>query len=133
VPSKPFDLLTEARQFADTLSQLLNTTVCNGVRLSAVTTPKGDALVGHRLTKTKPDAAQGVPTPEIMHLPWAVVFDGMSTVRSNPCATYQDSKRQRAGPHLSRLESSANGTLRRPQRRHSSHRFLVSGSNTLCH
>jgi hypothetical protein len=52
VPSKPFDLLTEARKFADTLSQLLNATVCNGVRLSAVTTPKGDALVGHRLTKT---------------------------------------------------------------------------------
>jgi hypothetical protein len=52
VPSKPFDLLTETRQFADTLSHLLNTTVCNGVRLSAVTTPKGDALVGHRLTKT---------------------------------------------------------------------------------
>jgi len=52
VPSKPFDLLTAAREFAETLSQLLNATVCNGVRLSAVTTPKGDALVGYRLTKT---------------------------------------------------------------------------------
>jgi hypothetical protein len=52
VPSKPFDLLSAAREFADTLSQLLNGTVCNGVRLSAVTTPMGGAVVGYRLTKT---------------------------------------------------------------------------------
>jgi hypothetical protein len=52
VASKPFDLLAEARKFADTLSGLLNATVCNGVRLRAVTRPNGDAMVGYKLTKT---------------------------------------------------------------------------------
>src|SRR5688572_25689981 len=52
VASKPFDLPAEARKFADALSGLLNATVCNGVRLSAVTRPNGDAMVGYRLTKT---------------------------------------------------------------------------------
>ena len=31
---------------------MLNATVCNGIRLNAITTPKGDAVVGYRLTKT---------------------------------------------------------------------------------
>jgi hypothetical protein len=52
VASKRFDLLAEARQFADTLSGLLNATVCGGVRLRAVIRPTGDAMVGYKITKT---------------------------------------------------------------------------------
>jgi hypothetical protein len=44
-------LAAAAREFADTLSRLLNSTVCRGVRLSAIATSKEDALVGYRLTK----------------------------------------------------------------------------------
>jgi hypothetical protein len=51
VVSRPFDLGAAAREFADTLSRLLNSTVCNGVRLSPILTSKEDALVGYRLTK----------------------------------------------------------------------------------
>jgi hypothetical protein len=52
VPSKPFDLLAAARDFANTLSDLLNATVCNGVRINAILLPSGGAVVGYRLTKT---------------------------------------------------------------------------------
>jgi hypothetical protein len=44
------DLDDQARQFADDLSDLLNRTVTNGIRLSAVVTPNGTTLVGRGLT-----------------------------------------------------------------------------------
>src|SRR5215217_8217705 len=85
VPSKPFDLLTAAREFAETLSQLLNATVCNSVRLSAVTTPKGDALCRIPVDQNQPDAKQGISTAEVVHLSWPVVSAQTRRRRPIPC------------------------------------------------
>jgi hypothetical protein len=46
------DLQSQARAFAAEVSDLLNGTVTNGLRLSAVVTPGGTTLVGRGLTKS---------------------------------------------------------------------------------
>jgi predicted transport protein len=51
VPSGPFDTYTEARRFAAELSDLLNATVCRGVRLNAVVAPNRIVFVGYRIDK----------------------------------------------------------------------------------
>lgn len=45
------ELVEQARDFAGDLSDLLNRTVTNGVRLSAVLTPAGRCIVGYGITK----------------------------------------------------------------------------------
>jgi hypothetical protein len=51
--STPPDLHAQARAFADRLSDLLNGTVANGVRVSWLKTPTG-AIVGYNVSKTSP-------------------------------------------------------------------------------
>jgi len=72
VPSKPFDLLAAARDFANTLSDLLNATVCNGVRINAILLPSGGAVVGYRLTKTN------LSTRKAFRLQRSCIFLGLS-------------------------------------------------------
>lgn len=49
-------LQDQARQFAAKVTNLLNNTVTNGVRISAVTTPNGQAVLGAGVTAKSPDA-----------------------------------------------------------------------------
>lgn len=47
-----FDLQREAATFANELSELLNNTLCDGIRVTAITTQKlGRALVGPGITR----------------------------------------------------------------------------------
>lgn len=60
--SRSFDLGAEAFSFATTLTDLLNGTVCNGIRLRSVITPKRDrAVVGYEISRTDTAAAAGIP------------------------------------------------------------------------
>lgn len=66
--SRRFDLRGEAAEFADELSGLLNRTVSDGIRLSAVTDPEGQqARIGYGITATSlvprvvPLAFRGTP------------------------------------------------------------------------
>ena len=47
------NLNTQAREFADQTSELLNKTVTDGIRVSAVETRGGRRLIGRRVTKTE--------------------------------------------------------------------------------
>lgn len=52
----------EANQFAKKLSGLLNATICDGIRLSAVILPTRDVvLVGYQVTKTNYTPRRGIP------------------------------------------------------------------------
>ena len=64
--SRPFDVHAAARDFADTLSAVLNATVCNGVRVRAVLAPDGRAWLGYNISKTQlvPVSAFPLGTPK---------------------------------------------------------------------
>ena len=51
------DLEAQARRFANETSDLLNGTVCRGVRISTLRTPRGDVIMGPGIKKTRPDPA----------------------------------------------------------------------------
>jgi hypothetical protein len=54
------DLESQARRFAADVTDLLNNTICDGLRLSAVLTPSGTCLVGRGITK-RDFQVRGVP------------------------------------------------------------------------
>lgn len=56
-----FDLREQARRFADELSELLNRTVCNGVRVNAVLKESGVAHVGYMISTIDHVTRQGIP------------------------------------------------------------------------
>jgi hypothetical protein len=56
-----FALGREAAKFAGELSALLNCTVCDGIRLSAVITNPGRAVIGYRIDKFELDPTHGIP------------------------------------------------------------------------
>jgi hypothetical protein len=60
--AKAFDLHRESRVFAYQLSELLNRTVCNGVRInSAVSTQKDVVVIGYNVARDNLDAMAGIP------------------------------------------------------------------------
>lgn len=60
--SPAFDLYTEANAFAGRLSRLLNTTVCDGIGVKAVMTPRRDrVVVGYRIDKRLLRLRHGIP------------------------------------------------------------------------
>jgi hypothetical protein len=74
VASRPFDVQAKARDFADTLSGVLNGTVCRGVRLSPVLAPGGGTVwVGYNITKTE---LTGSAFP--LGIPKSSIFCGLS-------------------------------------------------------
>ncbi len=56
-----FDLRDQAAQFAGELSDLLNGTICHGVRVIAIVGPSGYANVGYKITRTVRETAEGIP------------------------------------------------------------------------
>jgi hypothetical protein len=56
-----FDLRDQAAQFAAELSDLLNKTICNGIRVTPIVAQSGRAVLGYKITKQAQDTAQGVP------------------------------------------------------------------------
>lgn len=56
-----FNLQRQATDFAGRLTDLLNSTVCNGVRLTTVIRPDDSAVVGYRITKVSQVAEIGIP------------------------------------------------------------------------
>lgn len=58
-----FDLAQESRQFAEQLSDVLNSTVCTGIRLTPVisTYSRERTVVGYGITKDDQDLTHGIP------------------------------------------------------------------------
>jgi hypothetical protein len=57
--TKPFKLEPKAREFADELAEILNGTVCAGIRLSHVMSSSGISFIGHQITKQLLSRADG--------------------------------------------------------------------------
>jgi hypothetical protein len=59
---RKFDLGEHAQHFAGELSDLLNNTICHGVRVTAVVGVKRDLIVlGYKTTKLDPVTSEGIP------------------------------------------------------------------------
>lgn len=56
-----FDLGRDAAKFAGELSKLLNCTVCDGIRLSAVITNPGRVVIAYKIDKYDLDPTHGIP------------------------------------------------------------------------
>jgi hypothetical protein len=57
-----FDLREQATRFASEISDLLNGTICNGVRITAVLLPsRNDAQLGYKLSPRQWDPVEGIP------------------------------------------------------------------------
>jgi hypothetical protein len=56
-----FDLEKQASAFARELTELLNKTVCGGIRLRSVISAPGRAMIGYRIDKHNLDATVGIP------------------------------------------------------------------------
>lgn len=58
-----FDLATESQIFGDELTDLLNKTVSNGIRLTSVISEEGHprSVVGYKITKRAQELRQGIP------------------------------------------------------------------------
>jgi hypothetical protein len=60
--ARAFDLERSSREFATELTDLLNRTICKGVRLSAVMEPrKRFTVVGYGINKENRDPREGIP------------------------------------------------------------------------
>ncbi|MFG3621484.1 hypothetical protein [Nocardia sp. NPDC047654] len=68
--ARAFDLERSSREFAQELTELLNRTICNGVRLSAVLEPtKKFTVVGYGLTRENRDPRVGIPISRPVNTP----------------------------------------------------------------
>lgn len=56
-----FVLEKRAKAFADELNDLLNRTVCSGIRLRSVITKPGRAMIGYKIDKHDLDPIVGIP------------------------------------------------------------------------
>lgn len=59
--SPAFDLYREASGFAERLTRLLNTTVCDGIRMKAVLSKPDRVVVGYRIDRRLLDLRHGIP------------------------------------------------------------------------
>ena len=65
-----FDLREQAVQFGDSLSSLLNGTICTGIRVATVIRQSGTAVLGYKIGKENQDATEGIPVTLGKRPPW---------------------------------------------------------------